>query len=635
MPFEASATTTIDRTTEKATQPKHGVNLGTFYGTARAIEESPRFIQRPAVAHNIDDPVHVALVKIRAPQHINDETLNGVGRTLSQLGKLGLTSTIVIDCGYPIRGSQSKDCRTLATRQAERIVSIIDSYGEPGARILDSIIGVSEQSPGAVTRAACVGRTHVMYRNILISPLKKGIIPVITPIGYAAETLKIVPITADDVVLALTRELAGFHSEGLPDEDPVLISDRLKALQDEVSLDRLIVLDPLGGIPTAERPNGYHLFLNLEQEFSAVKQSLLTPRQDISIPKDGSDSAATCKVYDFISNNPLSRLPAPGYLRPELSTSSSINAPHLTHTMVNASPHNSIHLKNLELVRRALSLLPPSSSALLTTPEEAANSGRHTDAPFRASGVGTRRQRNPLIHNLLTDKPIHSSSLPTSRLVSNIKADKKLVASAHIPPTTFVKRGMHVTIFPDPRTSPWKQCLLGKTPLRLTDTVIDLPRLVHLVNDSFNRQLDVEHYLKRVNDRIAGVIIAGEYEGGALFTWETPPGVPNDGSEKTRARMVPYLDKFAVLKRSQGAGGVADIVFNAMVKDCFPGGVCWRSRRDNPVNKWYFERSQGTWKLPGNNWTMFWTSPGYDIDQQKFSDYEGVCRSITPSWANC
>jgi len=70
------------------------------------------------------------------------------------------------------------------------------------------------------------------------------------------------------------------------------------------------------------------------------------------------------------------------------------------------------------------------------------------------------------------------------------------------------------------------------------------------------------------------------------------------------------------------------------VKDCFPKGVCWRSRRDNPVNKWYFERSRGTWKMPDTNWTMFWTTPDLDLDQQRFSDYEGVCRSVVPSWAD-
>jgi amino-acid N-acetyltransferase len=98
--------------------------------------------------------------------------------------------------------------------------------------------------------------------------------------------------------------------------------------------------------------------------------------------------------------------------------------------------------------------------------------------------------------------------------------------------------------------------------------------------------------------------------------------------------MIPYLDKFAVLRKSQGAGGVADIVFNAMVRNCFPDGVCWRSRKDNPVNKWYFERSRGTMKIRDMNWTMFWTTPDLSTDQQKYKDYESVCRGVEPSWAD-
>jgi amino-acid N-acetyltransferase len=145
--------------------------------------------------------------------------------------------------------------------------------------------------------------------------------------------------------------------------------------------------------------------------------------------------------------------------------------------------------------------------------------------------------------------------------------------------------------------------------------------------------LDVEHYLQRVNGNLAGIIIAGEYEGGAILTWEKP--YERDGTRVADpARFVPYLDKFAVLRKSQGAGGVADIVFNAMVRDCFPDGVCWRSRKDNPVNKWYFERSRGTRKLEGTNWTMFWTTPDLAIDNQKHRDYESVCRSVEPSWAD-
>ena len=189
---------------------------------------------------------------------------------------------------------------------------------------------------------------------------------------------------------------------------------------------------------------------------------------------------------------------------------------------------------------------------------------------------------------------------------------------------------MPLIILPNPAAQVWTAA--SQPRLKLTDPRIDLERLTYLIDDSFNRQLDVEAYLKRVNDRIAGVIIAGDYEGGAILTWETPPGASDDDT----SRLVPYLDKFAVLKRSQGAGGVADIVFNAMGRTCFPNGVCWRSRKDNPVNKWYFERSRGTWKIPDTNWTMFWTTPDLVTgeNRQAFLDYEAVCRSIQPTWAD-
>jgi amino-acid N-acetyltransferase len=104
---------------------------------------------------------------------------------------------------------------------------------------------------------------------------------------------------------------------------------------------------------------------------------------------------------------------------------------------------------------------------------------------------------------------------------------------------------------------------------------------------------------------------------------------------------VPYLDKFAVLKRAQGSGGVADIVFNALVRVALPLGVVWRSRADNPVNKWYFERAKGTWKV-SPHWTMFWTGAGMDFGEgedatekvRRWRDYVGVCRSVEASWAD-
>jgi amino-acid N-acetyltransferase len=360
-----------------------------------------------------------------------------------------------------------------------------------------------------------------------------------------------------------------------------------------------------------DRATGIHVFLNLEQEYDSVRQSLA-----VTESKDPRLGLATEALHS-------------SYPSPKPVESGMDDTPHFQ-----SHPSN-VHIRNLNLLQQVLALLPPTSSALLTTPEEAAHSGQPASTTFEANEVGTRRKKNPLIHSLLTDKPVFSSSLPTGRIGSVPETkESRSVTSAKLPPTTFAKRGMPLTIFPDPRVSAWTAANPGNMPLTLNDPRIDLARLVHLIEDSFSRKLDVKHYISRVNDRIAGVIIAGEYEGGAILTWETPPGVEDDGSEESRRRMVPYLDKFAVLKKSQGAGGVADIVFKSMVRDCFPEGVCWRSRRDNPVNKWYFERARGTWKLPGTNWTMFWTTGDLAADSQLFLDYEGVCSTVVPSWAD-
>ncbi|EKD15399.1 uncharacterized protein L3040_001766 [Drepanopeziza brunnea f. sp. 'multigermtubi'] len=604
-----------------------GVNLGGFYGPA-AVTRSPKFVQQPEkLARDTAGPqLHVALVKIRAPQILDHITLDGIGKTLAQLARLGLVSVVVVDCnnsGPPYgEGISNKDWKTAEIEQANRLVAAIDANRDTGARLVDNIIGVSEEParPGfGQTRA------HVSSRNLLMVPLRRNIIPVIPSIGYSDAQQIAVPILATDVVLALTRELAGLPLTLSLDEDHKVLQTELHDVKREASLDRLIVLDPLGGVPSTDRDNGYHVFLNMEQEFEPIKQDLLKglyPQMD--------QSSLKAQAKEESSSDPgLSNLLSKFV---ELEDPKPLVATPSEETTAKPKAENWYHLQNLQLVRGVLSMLPTSSSALLTTPEEAANSSN--DAPFQAARVGTRRQRNPLIHNLLTDKPVFSSSLPVRRLSQQTSATENSSPAERITPTTFAKHGMSVSIFPDPSISPWQPPIPGQAKLTLTDSAIDLPRLVHLIEDSFGRKLDVQGYLNRVNSHIAGVIIAGEYEGGALLTWETPPGVPDDGLPSNRARMVPYLDKFAVLKRAQGSGGVADLIFNAMVRDCFPQGCVWRSRRNNPVNKWYFERSRGTWKVPETGWTMFWTTPDLGLDRQRFGDYEGVCKSIEPSWAD-
>ncbi|KAI3317444.1 N-acetylglutamate synthase [Xylariaceae sp. AK1471] len=514
----------------------------------------------------VQEPLFVALVKFRAPETVNDTTLDGVAKTLSQLRKLGLVSIVIVDCDGNGQGEIMQ--RQTAAAQASRIVTAIDNYDAPGARVIESPISITMRDNFS-TSPLTSQDLFIENSNDLMTALQDELITIIPSFGYTADTYTSKPVNVNDAIIALTRQLSGLQFVQGPYDDS-LITRVLRAAE----VYRIIVLDPLGGIPAKNRATGRHLFLNLENEFKEV-QADLEAAVGLSISGRSSDNAR--------------------------------------------------HLDNAKLAKDALSLLPPTSSVVITTPQEAAKERGPEENVMDLALVGTRRGQNPLIHSLLTDKPVKSSSLPTERFTPvTSSTGTSQIGSL----TTLAKRGMPLTIFPDPKITPWKPPQPGQTSLSLTDPCIDLPRLVNLIEDSFGRKLDVEHYLKRINGNLAGVIIAGEYEGGALLTWENPPGTTDLG------RRVPYLDKFAVLRKSQGAGGVADIVFNAMVRDCFPEGVCWRSRKNNPVNKWYFERSRGTLKFKDMNWAMFWTTPNLALDYQKFYDYEAVCRGIEPSWAD-
>ncbi len=614
---------------------KHGVNLGGFYGPPRAVEQSPVFAHKLPLDRFLDadaDSLHVALVKLREPGSLDDITLKGVGLTLCQLSQLGLPSVVLLDSDAAkvsddVRNSRA--WRQYLVEQADRVVAAIDAHPYQGARRVDGVINVLAEDGGVNPLDLDAGALQVTSTSVLLKPLRRGVIPVIAPVGYLAASQRAIPVNPNAAFLALTKELAGLsalHLVGKEGDGSVGVS------QKEISLDRLIMLDPLGGIPSQDAVRGRHLFINLEQEFSGIRQELVAATGVGSNPRSsGPYSPIGTEPHPLSFGSGSSWKEKTGLHDGPASSSRSTSSNCHPSTASSASRH----LSNLECLHDALAMVPPSTSGLLITPQEAAASACSTSATFHAQEVGTRRQRNTLIHNLLTDKPPYSSSLPAGRLScalrSSTESNENVAASF---PATFVKRGLPLTIIPDPSKQPWVSPTKGGPSISLHDPRIDLSRLVDLIEDSFSRKLDLKHYLSRVNDKIAGVIIAGEYEGGALLTWETPPHAADDASPSSASRPVPYLDKFAVRKRSQGAGGVADMVFTAMVRGCFPDGVCWRSRRDNPVNKWYFERARGTWKIPGTQWTMFWTNDDLPLHSQTFYDFQGVCRSIEPSWAD-
>ncbi|ORY82613.1 hypothetical protein BCR37DRAFT_341777, partial [Protomyces lactucae-debilis] len=265
-----------------------------------------------------------------------------------------------------------------------------------------------------------------------------------------------------------------------------------------LTIDKLILLDPAGGMPSSARRAGSHVLINLAQETESLQEELRK--------QNGPEEASR-------------------------------------------------HLRNLSLCQDCLGYLAHTASAVITTPTIA------------GSGPG---EQHPLIHNLLTDKPMISPSLP--------KLSDRTPATA----TTVLRLGTPVRVLRD---------------VDLRGPAVDLPRLVALINDSFGRKLDTEAYLERLQGTAAALIIAGDYDGAAIVTYE---------HTRDATRPVPYLDKFAVLRAKQGAAGVADLLFNALIQT-FPDELLWRSRANNPVNKWYFERAKGTSSIDGTHWKLFWT----------------------------
>lgn len=548
-----------------------GVNLGGLYSPARAIAETPQFtrdVVDEKAAAPAQQTIHAALVCLRDPQGLDDATLDGVAMTLSQLVKLDMHMALVLDCGsqHSLTGVVSpSNHRTVVAEQAERVNKALARHCRAGARLVSGALELSAS-----------GEAVVALPKLLMEPLRRGLIPIMSGFAYTPGG-QLATVSTRSVMSALTGLLSARAMGSGKNRD-----DKANT---QTSLDRIIILDSAGGIPSKARRDGAHVFVNLEQEAPSIDAEL-SERYRISY-----SARQDCDVYKQ-------------------------------------------HQENLRISQECLRLLPSASSALIITPQEAANSSRSASKRNSTFGAGTRRQKNTLIHNLLTNKPLVSSSLPTARIpppTTNVSSPEP-----GIPTATLLKRGMPLTIIPSIPPSDaavgWKAPETGTTTLDLeTDPRVDLPRLVHLIEDSFRRKLDVHHYLDRIRHRTAGLIVAGEYEGGAILTWELPPPTPHNPHPSTP---VPYLDKFAVLSSSQGSSGVADIVFQAMVRTCFPQGVCWRSRADNPVNKWYFERSAGTWRIPGSNWMMFWTGEGVVEREERWREYVGVCESVQPSWAD-
>lgn len=222
-------------------------------------------------------------------------------------------------------------------------------------------------------------------------------------------------------------------------------------------------------------------------------------------------------------------------------------------------------LSNLSLARTCLAYMPPTSSAIMVS----------------------HRSPSSLIANLITNKPAVSSSLPHALLQGNRKLTRDT--------PTLLRRGLPIQVIRS-----------------LAD--VDRAKMDYLLETSFKRTLDADAFYKRLEQTLDFVVVAGDYVGAAIVT--------NEPSPDSSSEPISYLDKFAVLPSHQGDGTV-DFLWVALHDESYglghpfsinPNGgkegkgegrdLVWRSRDDNPINKWYFERSSGHMRI--GSWVFFW-----------------------------
>ncbi|KAJ3224549.1 Amino-acid acetyltransferase, mitochondrial [Chytriomyces hyalinus] len=226
------------------------------------------------------------------------------------------------------------------------------------------------------------------------------------------------------------------------------------------------------------------------------------------------------------------------------------------------------------------------ASELLTILNKCSTSSSALIACVNAENPG-----NTLITNHLTDKPVHVGG--GSAVVNRVSK------SSDPAPPTVLRTGLTLRVY---------DSLDG----------LDISRLESLLDASFGKKLDAATYFSRIRNCVSTIILAGDYDGAVIVT-----------SEKSThsANPVFYLDKFAVHPQSQGLGA-ADILWKRMA-DLYPN-LCWRSRTKNPVNKWYFERSDGNLKFGEDQYWMmfFYGKEGVG----RLEEYRGVSEGIVASF---
>ena len=127
--------------------------------------------------------------------------------------------------------------------QVNKVMNYLGKPEEEGnlkTTVLRSLFTVENKERGPVINS---------LESILI-PLYQGIIPFIQPIIYNAESTFQQFINSNQLLYSLCESLL----------------DK----KDLLSVEKIVMIDPIGGIPSVERNQTSHVFINLSQELSLI-----------------------------------------------------------------------------------------------------------------------------------------------------------------------------------------------------------------------------------------------------------------------------------------------------------------------------------------------------------------------------
>lgn len=468
----------------------------TVLSTTATKREARQYVQR--YNKDLTGALRIALVRLSGRNNYASITPN-LARTMDFMRVLGARPVIILDSEPQRQGYVSSmplhftEYQQKLAFEAERLGSYVPS----DTRTL------TVRTPFELS--ATEGLT--VRWDLLEQPLRQGTIPVLLPMAFDKDVIDTKLYDTDKALKALVEV---FQRE-----------------RENYIMDKVIYVDPLGGLPSLRRNNAAHVLVNLKQEFGEISAEIF-----------GSKTL------------PISTRKA--------------------------------HMSNLNSMRDVLEALPPSVSGIVTTPQAA----------------GLVLGRNPIVYNILTDRPLISPSLPVEFHRTQLS-------------TSLIRNGLPVYVLhSDEGFDLRRQAKVGN---------VNLTQLKGLIEDSFKRRIDFDHYLDRLRSQVAALIVVGNYDGAAIVTWEKSPS----------GYRVPYLDKFSVHPKSQGAQGVADIMLIQMVRRLFRHEVIWRSRASNPVNKWYFERARGYLRIPDSEWIVFWIC---DLEKAPLDEYVAISSKIEPSF---